>query len=433
VRRETEVTVGQLTTKQTWLLDNVEITGIVVRDDGQAPGSDIGNVDDFNLQVDANYAHLAMHYNTDRASIGQVHCETYPLPASQTNDDVPWPLPTKPSSQAFEVFDPAISGMRPLKDTDHIRMTGRWTIDKHPEDNITNRHFVARGHVHLEFHPIRYDTLEIVIPPAPRSQTQEVVSIAAPLFDEVYLSNDKWFGNWFAAVGSKVYISGDPSTATDWHPTVTAVADIFAPPLEGQGWTGSPNLISWSEKVLVNGTSEELPQLRTVTVADDHIHIVAAVTAPPLITVRGIGPQKWLVADINGPAQGLNVLQLQYTVKWKPRLQLPNLIAIPFTPVGLAGDFGFSVTNIGPDPVTIADIYNIDWQTEGGPDPEFTITTPTPVVVPPSGTVDINGTFAPVSVGEHQTTLMLDTNDPGFGPTYELALTGIGTQPIPPP
>ena len=415
--------IGQLTTKQTWLLDNVEITGIVVADDGQAPGSDIGTVDDFNLQVDANYVHLAMHYPVDRAAVGQVHCETYPLPAFQTNNDVPWPLPVKPDSQPFQVFDPTINAVRNLRDTDHIRIIGRWTIDKHPESNITFRGFTCRGHVHLELHPIRYDTLALVIPPASRSQNREVVSVAAPLLDEVYLSNDKWLGNWFAGVGSKVYIDGDPRTADNWHPTVTATADILAPPLAGQGWTGSPDLIDWAEEVLVNGTGEDLTKLRAVTVEDDHIHVVAVVSAPQDVELAS----GWLVADINGPARGVNVLQIQYIVQWKPRLRAPNVIAIPVTPVGFSTTFGFGIANTGPDPVTIKDMYCIDWQTEGGLDPEFTMTTATPVVVPPAGTLHIQGSFAPTSAGIHQTTLMLDTNDPGFGPTYEIPLAGTGT------
>ena len=423
--------VGQQTTKQTWLLDNVVVTGIVIGNDGQSHGSDIGTVDDFNIQVDPNYAHLAVHHDVPPYALtGQLHCETYPLPAFQTNNDVPWPLPEKPSDQPFEVFDPALGAKRPLRDTDHVRLAGRWTIDKHPEDNVTfNDFFNHAGLVHLEFHPIRYDTIELVVPPATRTQNQDVVSVAAPLFDEVFVSGDKWLGNWLAGVGSKVFIGGlgDPNTSPDWHPAVTATADIPTPPLDGQGWTGSPDLIDWSEEVLVNGTGEDLAQLRTVTAAADHIHVVATVTAPPVIAAVDMEGRQWLIADINGPAQGLNILQLQYTVRWKPRFQVPSLIAIPNTPVGFAGGFGFSVTNIGPDPVTITEIYNIDWQTEGGSDPEFTIATPTPIIVPPSSEAHIQGSFAPTSTGMHQTTLMLVTNDPGFGPTYEIPLAGTGT------
>ena len=162
--------------------------------------------------------------------------------------------------------------------------------------------------------------------------------------------------------------------------------------------------------------------MRSVTVEADRIHVVATVTAPPVVNLRN----RWLAADINGPAQGLNVLQVQYTVKWKPRLELPGQLTIGPTPLGQNYSFEFPAVNIGPDPIEINDIYNIDWQTEGGIDPEFVITTPTPVVVPAGESVEILGYFSPASAGTHVTTLMLDTNDPGFGPGYAIPLTGIG-------
>ena len=91
--------VGQSTTKQTWLLDNVELRGVVIANNGEPVGDVIGTFDDFNLRVDPNYSHIAMHYNTDRVSVGQIHCETYPMrepwgSPSETNHDVPWPLLT---------------------------------------------------------------------------------------------------------------------------------------------------------------------------------------------------------------------------------------------------------------------------------------------------------------------------------------------------
>jgi hypothetical protein len=93
--------------------------------------------------------------------------------------------------------------------------------------------------------------------------------------------------------------------------------------------------------------------------------------------------------------------------------------------VGSSTNFTVDVENIGPDPITILGISNIGFQYEG-PDPEFTIIRAAPVIVPAMNGIEILGSLAPVSSGVHQTTLELNTDDPGFGPSYEVTLTGTG-------
>ena len=418
---------GQQTTKQTWLLDNVELRGVVRGMDGESPGSVLKpDDDDFNLIVDPNYRHIAMQYNVDRASIGEIHCETYPFEGerySETNHYAPWPLAAKPGDQSFMVFDPVTGQSRPMKYGDHIRVTGRWTIDKHPEDNLTRQHGCIKiGHVHMELHPLRWDTIELD-PMLPRTANHEVVSLAAPLFDEVYLgTHDAW--NNIAGVGSRVYISDDLS---NFHDTVTAHAEILAPPLDGPSFTPASSLIDWQETILLNGTGLDPSAVRTVTVTNDRIVVDASVTAPPVASWREHQVNSMSVADINDPANGSSVFQATYSVTWKPRLLMLAALSVGTAAVGSSTNFALDIENVGPDPITIQDISNIDWATEGGPDLEFTISTPTPVVVPPMSGIEVLGTFTPASRGAHQPTLYLLTDDPGFGPTYEVQLTGIGT------
>jgi hypothetical protein len=412
--------VGQLTTKQTWLLDGVELRGIVHAADGQPAGGAIGaKADDFDLEVDPNYRHVAMRYmyngsNGFVIAIGRIHCETYPfrppwVPTVPINLDVPWPLPGKPSDTTFTVRDSATGTSRPLKDGDHIRVVGRWTIDKHPEWDVTRKRGALRvGHVHMELHPFAWTTLELVDPvPAPRTSNREVVSIAAPLFDEVYLSGDKWLGNWFAGVGSKVFIADDLS---DFHNTVSATAEILAPRLAATGFSQAPELIEWGEVIMANGTGLDVASVRSVTVAADRITVTASVTAPAITRVNGMD-----VGDINGPANGRGVFQAAYTVRWKPRLEVPARLVVRAA-AGVTTPFSFTARNVGPDPIVIGAL--------GAADPRFTVTTHAPLTVAPHGQVQIAGTYASSGALDEATTLSLETDDPGFGPVYTVAVVG---------
>jgi hypothetical protein len=181
------------------------------------------------------------------------------------------------------------------------------------------------------------------------------------------------------------------------------------------------SLIDWQENILLNGTGLNPSAVRTVTVMADRITVVASVTPPGISQVNGIS-----IGDINDPANGSSVFQAAYAVRWKPRLSMLPSITVGSVPVGSSTNFALDVENIGPDPISILGISNVDFSTESGPDPEFTITSPVPVIVPPMSGIEVLGTFTPTSCGTHQPTLFLETDDPDFGPTYQVVLTGIG-------
>jgi hypothetical protein len=101
--------VGQLVTKQTWLLDNVVIRGIAQQESAfggtwKSIGEDVGADDWFDLLPDANYQHLvAMFSGNTKYAGGCIHLETYPIPNVQINHVAPWVLPSYwlPPSRAF--------------------------------------------------------------------------------------------------------------------------------------------------------------------------------------------------------------------------------------------------------------------------------------------------------------------------------------------
>jgi hypothetical protein len=87
------MSVDQFVTKQTWLLDDVEVEGIV-RHHELADGAEVGTGDMFGLRPDDNYKHLTSLFPASQ-QFG-IWCETYLLPPDHVNRVEPWPLETKP-------------------------------------------------------------------------------------------------------------------------------------------------------------------------------------------------------------------------------------------------------------------------------------------------------------------------------------------------
>jgi hypothetical protein len=179
--------VAQEVKKFTWLLDNVEVKGIVQSwDNGNRlpDGSEVGARDSFDVVPDENYRHLVSFV----PGYGPwVQCETYPLTpgVGDINRVEPWPLPKKPE-MPFQVYDPATGSFSLLKVGDHVRVVGRWVIDHHPEHCVTRtRGWLKVGCVHVEFHPFNWLAILRVKDLEPWQFQEEIVSVAAPLHTEV--------------------------------------------------------------------------------------------------------------------------------------------------------------------------------------------------------------------------------------------------------
>jgi hypothetical protein len=137
--------VGQsVKNKFTWLLDNVEVKGIVREISAQPLG------DDYALEPDPNYRHLISYFpginplmweNSDFP--GCIHCETYPIEEkneSSNRDSAPWLerdrttlKPRKPKDVSFTVFNSLTGQRKDLDMGDHVCIESRWVIDHHPE------------------------------------------------------------------------------------------------------------------------------------------------------------------------------------------------------------------------------------------------------------------------------------------------------------
>src|SRR4051812_46890230 len=98
---------GQLVKKFTWLLDNVEVKGIVRSIEA----------DSFAIEPDANYGYLIALMSGNNplpwastSTPGRIHCETYPLgdpTVGEINRAEPWFLPRKNDDVPFAVRHPA--------------------------------------------------------------------------------------------------------------------------------------------------------------------------------------------------------------------------------------------------------------------------------------------------------------------------------------
>src|SRR5689334_3574205 len=87
--RRTAMVVGPLVSKFTWLTDTVTVRGRVLDWTGDNVQLGVG-ADGFLLQVDDNYAHLTSSVGKSGDNGRILHCETYPIDASQTNRPAPW-------------------------------------------------------------------------------------------------------------------------------------------------------------------------------------------------------------------------------------------------------------------------------------------------------------------------------------------------------
>jgi hypothetical protein len=421
------VAVGPRVLKWTWLLDNVELQGVVVADGPLDDGGNIGGAD-FNVAPDPNYAHLA---SLASGSGGLVHCETYrenvathpdgyPQEPDRINRVEPWPIPTKPPSQVQMVLDPSTGTKRPLRPGDHIRLTGRWVIENGHPQMTHMRGWLNVGFVFIEFHPFDYTNLVLVVPPKPSDTVAETISIAAPIYEEVYLGD--WWANKVAGVANHLFVTASDGGGTGGtiHNMVIANAYIKAPALPAP-FLPHAELLELTETVHLNGTGLGLENIRTLQVVDDGIKVSVVDSAKTTNPVDGM-----VIADVNDPASNKSVFQARYTVAWRPRLTAPASVDAGNVLVGKAQHLEVQVANASPEPVTLT-----GW--EGTGLEAFALTMPASganVGVPPNGSVRLDGTFTPARAGTSRGTLRILSNDPAGRPPA-VTLTGFGHEPVP--
>jgi hypothetical protein len=441
--------VGPLVKKFTWLLDDVEIKGIVRDIDPVQNGT---QSDSFAIEPDENYRHLIssmrgnnpLPWHSFSSSMAQfpprmagpfpgcMHCETKLEEGGGLTTDPnvinrlePWPLGTKPGTKEFEAIDPSTNQPQPLKIGDHIRVLGRWVIDHHPEycllpetekwtppepQRCRSRGWLQIGPVHAELHPIEWNNITLVKELKPNEVQTETLSLAAPLHEEVYTGGWKWAGNDLAGVASKIFITDDGS---NYHNTVTANAYIQAPPLP-TGFTPHASLIQHSEEILRNGTGLDYKQVRSKTVVNDGIRVTAKVVAPATQRYGSI-----LIADVEDPARNRSVFQARYTVQWKPRLIAVDsrglagdqLDTLQLAPQATGGSYPFLLylANRGPDPLEITKI-----EVNDDPDSNFQVDSAItfPLPVPQMSVLTLKATFSPKKAGRITAKLLIHNNDP---------------------
>ena len=334
---------SQWTRKFTWLMDAVEVKGVVrlVLDDGTVvpTGSDVGTGDTFDVLPDQNYQHLV---SSIPGSGSVVHCETYPLDAANGEPDTinrdssvsPWHLPVKPKDRPFTVRNPKTGEVRSLKIGDHVRLVGRWVIENGHPYNQRNLGIRRIGDVYAEFHPFFWDDITLVVPPDTFDVVEETLSLAAPTYTSVYVGQGKHFGNYFTGVASwpwqtpqqqRIYVNDDLTGFFNSHP---ARIQLFLPsPPSG---VGIINDWGWKEQVLTNNTGLPLDQIRDIAVLSHSIIISATVTDPPLNTPGRNGPNgptsnddpgdsrlAGVLGNVNDPAYGYTIFQAKYSVWWR--------------------------------------------------------------------------------------------------------------------
>src|SRR2546425_2837912 len=305
--------VGEIvTTKFIWLLDEVEILGVVHNIEG----------DSFDIEPDSNYRHLISYMRGNNplpwlsiTAPGLLHCETYVLTSSSIDRTDPWRLPTKPDGPFKAKFQEG--GTRDLAEGDHVRVVGRWVIDHHPEfcsdpekfdppepSRCRDRGWLRVGICHAELHPFAWDDISIVEEPPPTGTRALTLSLAAPLHEEQYLGGWKWFANEIAGVAGKVFIADDLS---NYHETVSAAVGISAPPIP-PSWSEVWRELVFKETVLRIGIALTPDHVRTITPRSDGIDVSASMTA------RGSRPGGR--ASIHDPANNRSIFQARYSVSW---------------------------------------------------------------------------------------------------------------------
>lgn len=420
---------GEKLTKWTWMLDNVEVRGIVriavnfrrfVEDAGidgdPAPdGTPVGAGDGFDLELDANYRHIVSSsrgnnplFSYLEVPIGCIHVEAYAHGITDNPDQInrvePFPLPDKPGED-FMVLDPDTGALAPLKTGDHVRLVGRWLVENQHENFCWTRKrgLLKVGCVWMELHPFIWrsdmpDAIRLVKPLPAAAAAQEIISVAAPIYEETYARGGLW--TWGAGVRGKVFIDDDGS---NFHKSVTANAHIQAPPLSA-GFTAHASLVGYTEEVLLIEIGLDVAQVRSVTVVDDGIQVAA--------TVQG--------ESIHGPANNKSIFQARYSVRWLPRLVASGNIDVGSQAAGSTTPFSCVITNRGPDPVQINNVA-----VETNPDSVFAID-PATAVLQPSEILTLQGRFMPIKEGRFSGILAIYSNDPAHG-RLEVQLTGVTT------
>jgi hypothetical protein len=236
--------VGQQLKKWTYLLDNVEVKGIVLngydtlvdKDQDtktgniiQHPiGEPIGTSDFFNIIPDDNYKNLL---SNTTGSMGVIHLECYQ--SGLINDPRinrtgnTWSLGDKPSTQTLMLTNRPNDPI--LRVGDHVRVTGQWIIENGHPTNPGHRHLgtdsetglpkyvpdpIMRGLLALDFifmelHPFHWNNIEWLDGPQPQTTNKvtETISVAGPIYQLVYIDN--WLANKAAGVTNKVFIESD--------------------------------------------------------------------------------------------------------------------------------------------------------------------------------------------------------------------------------
>jgi hypothetical protein len=389
--------------KWTWLLDRIEVTGVVREHPGHPVQAD-GTItrDDFDLVLDPNHAHMVA---SNPGSQGALHCETYVEgfeDRSRINHTAPWWLSATKGEETVMVRDPVANTSRPLVVGDHVRMVGRWIIENgHPTDG--GGFLVQHGFVFMELHPFDWTRVELVVPRPPAGVTVEHVALAAPIYEEVFTGD--WWWNRVNSIDNTIYFN---ENADNFHPTMSADVQIKAPPLPA-GFKALTSLVAYDETVHALGTGLRLDDVRTVFVIADGIRVLASVTAPPDMSAPTGENNAFFLANQSDPALGRSVFHARYAVWWKPRL-------VPQSPeVVLSGNPGDTVSfsvwldNVGPDPLTIigGDLF----PASSADTSAFAVSVPANAVIVPFASIELTGRFTPQSAA-HNATLVVRSNDP---------------------
>src|SRR5215204_763394 len=193
--------VGQNLKKWTWMMDHVEVRG-VVRFGDLADGTELEASDSFNLELDPNYRHLVSSMRGNNGLFtnpNEIHVEAYSQSPNRFDDPdninraEPFYLPDKPASQKFEVRIDKAGNKRPLRAGDHVRLFGRWIIENQHEDICWTRKWglgtddalkLKVGCVWAELHPFDWQNIELV--DALPDKSVATLSLAAPVYEEKY-------------------------------------------------------------------------------------------------------------------------------------------------------------------------------------------------------------------------------------------------------
>jgi hypothetical protein len=250
-----------------------------------------------------------------------MHLETYPLQFGEINKWGRWFLPKKPDDDHFmlKLHDGA---SRQLQVGDHVRVSGWWVIDHHPEFckwpadpkkfNPTEpwrcrpRGWLLVGQTHTELHPFDWQNIRQV---DPNDNSRCMISLAAPLYEQQYLGDWHHAANEFAGVSGHVFIDDDltpQGESPNFHTGVSAHINLSAPPLPNIP-ASSYRKLKWTETVWKLGQGMDIDGVRSITPSAQSLDVNATVTAD---TGDGSRP------TIHGPSEGKWIVQLEYDVFW---------------------------------------------------------------------------------------------------------------------